>query len=216
MTYANPFLRLVVIGTLYDVEDFSFSLNFIDGPAANPPSEVFPGVVDEVSRYFANSNAPLSLHASLTTVKLNLIGENGRYVGDETVLHDFVPPIPGGSSSNVAPQLSLCISTTTDAARGRAHAGRYYLPIPGGPVQGDGRLSPAYRNAALAEAKTFITNLNQALYPWRAGVVSNVGAGEERPITGVRVGLVMDTMRSRRDKFTEDYAYSEVPDPVAP
>lgn len=210
MTYLNPFLRLVVLGTLYGVEDFSYSLNFIGGNILSAPLSVPPEVITEVQRYHSNNSAPVSSHAVLTTVKINLIGEDGRYVNDDTVLHDYTPGIPGGSSSNIAPQLALVISTATAAARGRAHAGRWYLPVPGGQPDASGVLSGAFQSSALAEAKTFVQNLEDALPGWTAGVVSNIGTGAERPITHLRVGKVIDTVRSRRDKFPEAYVEGQI------
>lgn len=206
MAYLNPFLRLVCNGTIYADEQFSFSVNFVGGNEVDRPLEVPAEVITEVSRYFGNSSAPLSLQAALTQIKLNVIGVDGKYLYDDTIVHDFPTPVPGGGSANIAPQLSLVVGTTTSAARGRAHAGRYYLPLPAGaPEAPSGVLSTTYQNAAANQAKLFLDTLNDALFPWHAGVVSNLGTGTQRNITGIRVGRVIDTMRSRREKIPESY-----------
>lgn len=207
MVYLRPYLRLVLIGTLYDVEDFSFSLNFISDDSATPaPPTVPSGVINACTTYFANNAAPISQNAKLQVIKLNLIGVDGRYTADETVQHELIPPVPGGSSSNVAPQLALAVSTATAVTRGRASKGRWYLPIPGAPIEPTGVLSTPYQSSALSAATQFVQACNTALAPWHAGVVSDAGTGAQRTITHLRVGRVMDTMRSRRDKFEESYA----------
>lgn len=211
MAYSDPFLRLVLIGTLYDTEDFTFSLSLIS--IANPqpavPSEVPQAIIDACAAYFA-APSMISQAAELVTLKLNLIGTDGRYVGDETVFYDYPTPIRGSASNNIVPQVAYVVSLTTDAARGRAHAGRYYLPTPGPGVSAAGYLDPTNVGIMRGPTITFLNAINAAISDWDVGIVSDIGTGQARRVTGAKFGRVLDTMRSRRNKFTEEYSEADL------
>lgn len=209
MPYAESFYRLVLIGKLYDVEDFTFSLSFAPNTVAEEIDGVPAAVVAACVAYFAGP-VNISQFAKLTSIKLNLIGTDGRYVNNETIEHVLASPLPGNSSNNPAPQVALCVSTSTPNARGRAHAGRWYLPMPGMQLGGDGRITTTQADAVLNASVTFVNALNVAMGDWQASVVSNIGAGASNVITGLRVGRVYDTMRSRRGKFIEEYRVAAV------
>lgn len=206
MPYAKNFLRLAVVGTLYDKDVFTFGLNFssnVDG--ATPPPEVPQAVIDAVTAYWQGSTPIVSTHAKVTTLKLNEIGTNGKYTGDATVLHDFVTPLPGTGGATPAPQTSLAISLTTPRLRGRAHAGRYYLPLPAPEAQSDGVISLSQAGEQANAAQDFLGALNEAVVGYDLAIQSNLGTGTYQFVTGVRVGRVLDTIRSRRSAFSEDY-----------
>jgi len=206
MTYAKPFLRLVLQGYLYNEDVWSLSMSLIanvDG--ANPPDEVPPALISAVQAYWAGSTPIVSAHASVATIKLNEIGTNGKYTSPTTVLYDFDPRLNGTGGSTPAPQVSLAISLTTAIARGRAHAGRYYLPIPAPQAQATGRLSAQAVGEQVSAAQTFLEAVNAAVPGYDVGVTSNLGTGTQQLVTGVRVGDVLDTIRSRRSAFQETY-----------
>jgi len=205
MAYTTNHLRLVVSGSLYQTDIFSYGINFAPAtsPTPAPPSDVPPAVLDAVESFHTTTSL-ISQYARLQTVKLNLIGQDGKYVEDDTVFHDYDPYVAGSSSSKPAPQISLAITTETAARRGRAHAGRFYLPLPGSAPDTDGRLSAADALFYAQAAGGFLDDLNDALPGWQAAVMSDLGV--TRPITGVRCGRVLDTIRSRRNAFVEDYA----------
>jgi hypothetical protein len=53
---------------------------------------------------------------------------------------------------------------------------------------------------------TLLKAINTAMAPdWVLGVVSNLGSGTEHHMTTTRYGQVLDTVRSRRNKFEEKY-----------
>jgi hypothetical protein len=167
-------------------------------------------VITACTTYFSNGSM-LSNKAKLQVIKLNNIGPDGRYVQPYTVEYEYPTPVAGGSSAKPPAQNALAVSTTTGFSRGRAHQGRWYLPIPGAVLADDGRIDPTATSYILQSSRAFVTQLNAALSPWVASVVSNVGPGEQRTITGLKVGRVMDTIRSRREKFDEDYVIGPVP-----
>lgn len=204
MPYSSRFLRLVMIGTLYNVETWTCSLNFAGGTSAVAPDEVPQDVVDACATWIATS--VISERALLTTLKLNEIGPDGRYVRPTTVQHDYVAPFPAGNSNtNLPAQNALAITLRTAAQRGRASRGRFFQPLPAVNVDSSGFIPAAQRLAILDGAETLLNALNEALDPWRLGILSDVGEGASRPVTRVEVGRVVDTIRSRRNKLAEDY-----------
>ena len=212
MVYIQPFLRLVYIGTLYGAEDFSFSMALIQGP--NGPSEpptTIPTNVLEAGRLIMNASGHVSSSASLTLVKLNQIGRDGRYTEPVTVEREVLPVANGTAGSTPAPQVALAISLRTDVSRGYAHAGRFYMPLPGTTLQPDGRVSVAAAVSFADSAVQAINMINASFNgEWRVGVVSNVGQGTERFVTKVACGRVYDTIRSRRSSLDEDHQLSSV------
>jgi hypothetical protein len=215
MTYAHPFLRLVVIGGLYDTsapgvagETFSFSLSLIpdddSGTPGTVPTTVPAALITALSTFFTESGM-ISSNAIIRTVKLNLIGVDGRYENQETVLDELEDPIQGTSSERPAPQVALVVSLGTDFTRGRAHAGRFYLPTPGFALSTAGVITEGQQAQVAQAAWAFIEDIVTAVPGWRVGVVSDLGAGTERPVTHVRVGRVYDTIRSRRRSLDEAY-----------
>lgn len=204
--YPANFLRLVASGPLFGgVEQFSFSLSLgrdFDSDA-EAPEEVPQAVIDAVTTFF-QAPGVIGNRASLDLIKLNEIGRDGRYVSQsETVLAEISPPVVPSTSSPHAPQVALAISLMTSAARGRASRGRFYIPTPAVVVGDDARISSANAETVAAAATEFITDLNAAMPGWRVGVFSNIGDGQWRPVTRVRVGRVLDTIRSRRASIDE-------------
>lgn len=206
MAYASNILRLVVSGSLYETEAFSWSLSFMPNFSETPvvPEEVPAAVQTAVTTY--HTSGVVSAPARLETIKLNLIGPDGRYVDQgNTVLFDYPGTgIPGTASVYPAPQVALAVTTRTAAQRGRAHAGRFYSPVPPYNPGTNGQISVSNAEAAVTAATALCNALNTALAPdWVLGVVSEVGTGTSRQITHVSVGRVLDTIRSRRTSIVE-------------
>lgn len=214
MPYMTPFLRLVVSGSLYTAERFSWSMSLIPNFANDPlvPETVPPGIVDAVTTFHTNSAMSISQHAVLDLIKLNLIGTDGRYVNQgETVLEELDPPVPGPSGTQIPPQISLAITLGTGRSRGRAHAGRFYPPATGLAVQANGGISPTAQANAAGAAADLISSINAVSSEWVVGVTSDLGTGAQYAVTEVRVGKVLDTIRSRRSSIPEDYFTLPIP-----
>lgn len=206
MAYPESFLRLVVLGTLYGNEIFSWSLALRRSEFNLPvPDEVPQGVIDAVTTFHTTANIGTSSQSHLTGIKLNLIGTDGRYASDgETVLHEFVPPVAGAGTPGMPSQCALAVTLGTAATRGRASRGRFYLPRLAGSPQADGRLTPSNVENVAEAASLFIENLHAALPGYRVAVTSNIGQGTIREVTHVEVGRVIDTIRTRRNSLDED------------
>lgn len=209
MVYPVPFLRLAVIGTLYGSETFTYSLSLrrdFDAPL-DPPDVVPQGVIDAVTTFHAaGGHSMTSTSAHLTMIKLNEIGTDGRYTSEgDTVQHEFDTPVPGSGVPLHPPQIAVAVTLRTAKRRGRAHAGRFYLPMLAQTMGPDGRMSVGAQQGLATAATTFLDDLNAALPGYEVAVLSNVGTGEVETVTHVAVGRVVDTMRSRRTSLDEDY-----------
>jgi hypothetical protein len=212
MAYPRSFGRIVVSGSLYTTEAFSFSLSVVP-TAGNAPALDAGGKVQAIAGTVSNywGVIGVSQAASLDLVKYNEIGTDGKYESEaETNLVEFPAPVKGISPTLVAPQIALAVSLLTAARRGRAHAGRYYLPVPGAQVQADGRIAAGNAEQFADSSAEFINDLNNNVGPgWAIGVASKIGAGTFRPVTTVRVGRVLDTIRSRRTSLDEMYEVAD-------
>lgn len=148
------------------------------------------------------STFPPSTHRFLG-VKWAPIQTNGLYPPDAVSLEHFLEaPIPGTAGTGY-PQIAIVLSLRTTRARGYASNGRMYIPS-ALPIGSGGQIPEADAiNVSLAAAQ-FISDVD-AVGLGQPVVMSKVGAGVTAPITGVRVGRVMDTQRRRRNAIPEEY-----------
>lgn len=225
MSYSAPFHRIVMIGDLF-TDKFNVTLS-VGSQGGVDPGAVSQTLADNVGAAVAAwwprlltatpKGIGISAAAKLTSVKVNRIGTDGRYMDPET--REWVAPTPvaGSASSNVAPQLTIVSTLRGPAPRARAGIGRMYFP-PSEFCQGvfgtDGRIPSA--NAALYAQGTaqLLLSIN-AVYLTAgisavAGIASKVGTGAFQPVDVVTVGRVVDTMRSRRNKLVEDPAEFDI------
>lgn len=219
MAYPGNFFRLVCSGKLVGSETFSYGLTFAkEFTTGSSPDEVPAGVVDAVTAFHSNANIGIGNAAVLTTIKFNEIDTSGRYANSgETVLHEFDPGVPGTGNTSMPPQVALAITLRTAKTRGRAHAGRFYIPLLSHSIGTDGRLSAAQASQIGERATTFLNDLNTALAGiGRLAVVSDVGTGAQNNVTHIEVGRVLDTMRSRRRSLEEDRQIGQPLAPAAP
>ena len=206
MAYSEKFLRLVLGGNLYAVDQWtlSMSLRAQFGSTPTAPESVPQGVIDAAANWFA-SPTMISHQARLNFLKLNEIGTDGKYTHSDTVVYDFEGEIPGASSNNFPPQIAYCVSLRTDFARGRAHAGRFYIPMPSTNPDATGKLSDFEVGKFANPTETFLRAIQTSLPGYELAIMSNIGAGTAHTVTHAAYGRVLDTIRSRRNKFTENY-----------
>lgn len=194
------------------------------GPSASVPTHqelidwLNGEMKDEVSAYHARSSTLTHSSAKLAWVKANVVGMDGRYVEQTTNEYRYPTPIAGTLSSNLHPnQVCLVVSLTTAFKRGLAHRGRYYLPLPA-PAIGSttGTISTSDALGVATSTKTFIEALADTpgldnLIPFKVLVMSKRGAGgATNPVTGVEVGVVLDTQRRRRAAMLEAYQVATI------
>lgn len=171
-------------------------------------------VATDLGTWWAASQTGGSRVAQLDHCKLNAIGSDGHYLDPiHTTQHEYLPAVvPAafpGATGNTLPQIALALSLTTGAARGPAAHGRIYMPSQIFVMSGY-RIDPTPLGLVLSQFHTLITALNDwpgVDPPW-APVVSVVGqsrGGHARAVTGIRVGDIYDSQRTRRGKLTENY-----------
>lgn len=220
MAYPAPFHRLVLIGTLYG-DIFNTTLSFI--PAGGTPipavtETLAEEVCTEVTAWFndiGSSTPPggpnLISNAILTSIKLNRIGTDGRYMDAETWEVPTSEPIPGLNTATPPPQLTLAATLRGSNPRALAGKGRMYLPPASfvGSVGADGRVTEAQATMTAVGIVTLIQNLNDVYLSNSvvavAGIASKTRTGAFQSVETVTVGRTVDTIRSRRNKISEDF-----------
>lgn len=166
-----------------------------------------------LSDWFRDPRAGISGAAQLEWIKLARIDRDGKYT-DDAVIYDYDSSITGGNSAAIAPQLTTAITFDTGATRGLAKTGRIFPPLTGVPSSTGRVASQAQALMANAAAGLIADIRNAALVPLVGVspiVASNQRQGQNRYITNVRVGNVIDTQRSRRNAMVEEYVTAPIP-----
>lgn len=142
----------------------------------------------------------------LTEVKVSRIGGDGHV--EKRADGSYAQGVWVGSSVGAAGTITLPLSTAlvcslTTARSGPTGKGRMFLPFPGMVLQvADKRLSAADAATMAGAGRQFLNALG-VLMTFPAQVVSS--KGYMSPVTGVRIGRVPDTLRSRRRSSPEAY-----------
>lgn len=115
------------------------------------------------------------------------------------------------------PQVALAISLVTDR-RGASGRGRFFIPAPLTTVNStSGQMGTPQQENVVGNAKILIDALNNApnldVNGPRFRVVVASSKGFLSPVTAVRVGKALDTIRSRRRSIPEAYLALSVADP---
>lgn len=197
-------------GTLPGAEEWSCGLRLRGAPGVtlNNDPALLTSLAGVVSAYHARATTAISGRAVLTFCKLNLIETDGTYVEDMTYEHVYAGGISGGGNISLTPpnQVANVVSLRTAFARGPAHAGRFYLPLPAITVGTDGLIPTAVRDGVKASSDTFIADLNNAAPNADVAVFSRkAGSPMNRLVTTTKVGRVLDTQRRRRRSMVEAY-----------
>lgn len=138
------------------------------------------------------------------------IGSDGRYTGDNIKVVEYDTPVAGSGTTRFPPQVAIVLSLWADN-RGPAQHGRIYLPGPNTSISATLQETSAVEAGAYLTAfKTYVEALLDAMYPSLdvgegLANVSKVGTGTIQHVTQYRCGLVLDTIRDRRNKLVENY-----------
>lgn len=209
MPYPFRSALLAFGGNLYGAETWTMTLRLTP-----------PAAIGDQAAWQAACNA---VHAKINTwwvsgvsgagatflwTKLNEIKIDGKYAQPYTIRKDNTAAQTPGSASNYPPQVSLVATLETGVTRGNACRGRMFFPIPRGGIGQDGRISAAAASEFAGQVKTLLDDINSVDPDMRVHVMSPGGikdtAGRQRIVTGVSVGRVLDTMRSRRAQLLEE------------
>lgn len=211
-------LRITATGTLGTgggVEAFQWSLNMApEGglvgfvfPEVEPGFDWFSDVAEDVRAFHADAAAKISSLAVLREVKFASIGDDGLYTEDAVVVP--VTPSSGGSpeagTTRTNLQDALAVTLETDR-RGPTGRGRIFLPMPTiATTAATMLLDLADIEGVRDRTATLIESINNApgLDLTTLQVVVASTKGYNTPVTGVSVGRVLDTIRSRRRSVPE-------------
>jgi hypothetical protein len=178
-----------------------------------PPTELGAAyIAAQWKIFFQTANSAISNKWFTTGVKLATIGTDGKTVGNEVAYHYEATPYSGAGSTHFPAQCALVATLTTAVPRGLASKGRMYLPGVAAAITDAGKLSNTVSGAVATNLKTFFDSVNASIDATGSVITASpgskpplVGAGVFRPVTGVRVGDVIDTQRRRRNQLVEIY-----------
>lgn len=230
MTYPEIHSYMTVIGDAYSgTERWQFGLRFNYGGASEQVlADALAVYVKDWwngTGYTSGTNSWRAPNTHrLTEIKVARIGTDGLYVPGTDSASNYPGNLTGSGTPgyNQAPQDTVAVTLLTAKPRGYASKGRIYPPQSIEMQLGaDGKL-PTVKAAILAASfKKLLDNINASSYVGQVAVYSkgkgvpsydtahnritytypNVGTKE--PVTGVSVGLVMDTQRRRRRQLLE-------------
>lgn len=196
-------------GTPY--EAFSYRVNLSNptpvGGQANFSETRANDYIDDTIAFHASVGARIGNSARLLLVKVANIGSNGKYLSDPR-FRDVNVPGAGPNQITHAPQVALGVSLVT-ARRGATGRGRFYLPLPSTIVTTAGVIQATEALEVATAVQTWFANLHNipgldpANVP-RVTIASSKGYNSD--VTGVRVGVALDTIRSRRTSLVEAYS----------
>lgn len=221
---------LIVIGGIQragtvdqDVWQFGMRLpvtGFLNVPDADYTT-ILNDAYTDANTWWSAVRAQFHPSVAFTHVKANLVGTDGRYINQEkTYRKDAAAPINGLASGATLPaDVAVAVTLNTAAARGHASKGRVYLPAPSATTLADGRLSQTASDALGNATAALVKNLGNVpgLDETAVGgygdisVMSRIGAGTTRTVTGIRIGDLYDTQQRRSNKMREVYRAYNLP-----
>lgn len=155
--------------------------------------------------------AMFSSHVWVREVRAYHIGPDGKTVGNPRWFDWTGTEVKGTGTSVVYPPQTALVVTTAAANRGNARYGRFYLPMINVPLEPDLRIHVNQAVTIGAASTAYLKALSRAFVipnglPHPTPVnISMLGQGRQQPITRIRVGRVLDTVRTRRRQLEEAY-----------
>lgn len=192
------------------LEHWSFGINFPhDVLPADGTQLVDDGVAAALKEVYSTNIAPIMMtDRILTLVKVSRVGADGHVEkrADGSYIQGEWQGTSYGAGTTVGLPLQTALVVSLETARaGATGRGRFFLPFPAKAIdQWNKRLSPEDAADVAARAKAFLNGLAQVT---TYGPVVASSKGYLTPVTGVRVGRVPDTMRSRREDLPEGYVH---------
>jgi hypothetical protein len=205
-----PHTRVSAIGFIgSSLERFSYGLSMesqLAGAGEMPSQGEAQDIANDFVAFHGRATSKIWQQAVLKEVKIAAIGADGKYTEDPIIIS--VNQVGGGGALPVPlPQAALVVSCES-TRRGPTGKGRFYLPMPNVVITEPGFLmAVATAEDVRTSAQTLLGALNN-----EAGVdvvdrkvVIASSKGYNTPVTSIRVGRVIDTMRSRRKSLSESY-----------
>lgn len=192
------------------IDEFSYSINmsykFID-TFANWET----AIKDALVAFHGRAGTMICSQAILRQVKIAHVGVDGKYVGAGPLATYAVNQAGNAPWVGLPYQCALAVSLGAQGDTRRAK-GRFYLPLPCTPAGDVTNTIPlASQNSIADSVKTLFDTLNDAVSPTDRVVVAS-GIDGNHEVTTIRVGNVVDTIRSRRNQTPEVYQLRAIAD----
>lgn len=176
-------------------------------PVKNPEAYM-NGLATPLANWFGDAQNLMSTGATLTFLKVNSIGPDGKYSDpSNTHRHDYVPPIQGGLAPIVPDILTCCWSWRTAKTRGPGSHGRIYPPnntVGSSPSMGIGG-SDRDRHLAAAQRLFHIIKLGDGDLAEMDPVIASKVNATNTIITEIWIGSIYDVQRRRKNAEVEIY-----------
>lgn len=198
------------------VEQWSFSINTADGVFVNQVDRenVAEAIADAWGLRMAVLHPP---HVHLTRVRVAQVAAGGlvsKTVDGAYQQGDWEGDKQGSGVSQVLPIQTAVVVSLGSNRSGPSGKGRFFLPAPSASIgSSDFRMTQEATDLILARSVALLGDIDGILGSSTGGsgapvIVSTKGFVS--PVTNVRVGRVMDTMRSRRSSQLEGYVETPV------
>lgn len=166
------------------------------------------GLQTAVSNFWQQYGGFVPYSTTLTFVKANTVGTDGKYTDDQTNEFYYPTPIAGRSNQSVPTEVCVAVTFKTGITHGLAREGRIYLPTPTGGIGPDGRWDNGFADTVSNQVVQLLTDIRSGanlgpIQYLKPAVFSKVRSGAVHDITGVATGRVPDVQRSRRTKLKE-------------
>lgn len=193
------------------------------GSIALTPAQLDAAMEDleaPLKTWFSANATGISANATMTWLKLNMIGADGKQQERITHLREFAPANGGGGAA-MPWFVTLALTMRTQYRRGRAHSGRIFPPLIAIPLAvGSPYISAAAATAAAATWATFLNAASAAIasndplpdgpscFPVIASPATTTGPDPGGPVllpvTGVVVDRVHDVQHRRTNRVPRD------------
>ncbi len=180
-------------------------------------------VANAVKTWFTSTGSHVSKDCSLDFVKFNAIGADGKYMddtSDNTIVYTTGTTLAGTGTqalptgNRYPPQIALVVTLTSARKRGPGSHGRLFLPVQPMTLT-NGRIA----QSSLTPIANAFAGLIRDLNDWpgldlgtgpKVSLVSPNGPGYVEPVTGVKIGDLLDTVTRRRNRLKEAYGATAV------
>lgn len=193
--------RLVVEGTMSGNERFAFSWAALGPVVVGQGAQAWTDAIKANAAFtaFITALKPfMNTGTSATTLR-------GYYYDNQGNLADAgVSDITSGvgTGGNPTPNQCALVASLRTASNTRSGRGRMYLPCNG--------VGAAAASGKLNISVTALTAAIASLMGYTLGQVASETQGQLRPVTVVKVGDVVDTIRARRSRLQEIYTQAAV------
>lgn len=212
MAFPTSHYYLAWSGTLPGAESFSMGVRLSPEFSLSSEADEKSALTDYAAALSAwwiqAGNRLNSTRTGLVTVKLNRVGTDGKYQRSYTNRIDYTTPKAGATSGSWPNQIAWVTTLETGAARGLAHRGRLFWPCPSVAIGADGVVTQADALVGANLMAGLVNSLNAVrpgarVHVYSSGSEAKGLPGTARAVTGVTVGRVLDTVRTRRRQLAE-------------